>query len=155
MLPEVLTHPLLDHLDGDARSIRRDQATLAPYPIYLPEHLLLDVQPFHHYLDDPVVVPQLLHIVGEVAHRNPFGEVFSVQRRGLTLDGGLERLSRYRITYRGLSFRIAHIARQDIQHQHFQSDVSKVAGNSGAHYPRAQNGYAADVAGGCSHMQIV
>ena len=102
--------------------------------LHLGKHDLLDVEPLHNDLDDPIAPCDLGHVVFEVARFDALGKGLAVQWAGLGFDAGLEVAigdSVARSFFGG-----------EVEQKHVVSGLGEVAGNGAAHHAGAEDGHA-------------
>ena len=87
---EVAPSPLGDLADREARGIRRDHRTVARVLLDPGHHLLLDVHPLDHDLDDPIDGADPVEVVVEVSQRDALLGGVGEERRGVHLRRRLE-----------------------------------------------------------------
>ena len=146
VLSEVLASSLGHLRDGDAGGVGRDEGTGLPRGIYALEEGLLDVEPLHDHLDDPVDVLYLVEVVVEVAGRDPFRESGIVEGGGFCLERRFEALVGEAVATGAVVFFVfGQVARDDVEEEDFEPDVGEVAGDAGAHEAGAEDGAAAEV----------
>jgi hypothetical protein len=123
---EVVAAALCDGVDGDAAGVGGDERAGRAVLLHVGQHLLLDVEPLDHHLDDPVAVLDLRQVVVEIAGADALGEAGIEQRRGTALDRGGQRVVDDLVL-------VAAFFRSDVQQQHFSADVGEVARDAAAH----------------------
>ena len=129
-------------MDGDPRGIGGDQRAFPAILIHLFEDLFFDIQSFNDHFDGPVTICDLLEIVFKVTGSDPGGEGFIVKGSGFSFDRRRQRLINDTVTGSWLFFFfLAQVPGNNIQQQYLETNVGKVAGNTGTHYTGAQNGY--------------
>ncbi len=95
----------------------------------------LDLEVFHHGLDDPVHVSQLLQIVFEVADGDQPGQRRLEKRGRPGLDRSFQSGGGETVAHRTV-----RIGRDDVQKVGGNTGIGQVRGDAGAHGARAQNG---------------
>ena len=123
VLAEVLGASLGHAGDRQAGGVRgHDRARLADL-LDPREDLLLDVEPLHHDLDDPVALGHAVPVVLEVADLDQGQEARRVQQRRPRLLDSLEAGERQLVAE----------AWVDVQQQHWNPGVGEVGGDAGPH----------------------
>jgi hypothetical protein len=122
----------------DAAGVGGDERAGRAVLLHVGQHLLLDVEPLHHHLDDPVAVLDLRQVIVEVAGADALGEAGIVQRRRTALDRGGEGVVHDLVARTFLG--------GNVEQQHFGAGVGEVAGDAAAHDAATEYGDFADVA---------
>ncbi len=101
MLLEILTTAFRHQMNGNARRIGTHQSTRLAQLIDFLKQALLDVDPLHDDLDDPVVVFDFGQVVVEVAQFHALGKIRAVQRGGRAFQGALKRFGNQAVAHSG------------------------------------------------------
>ena len=90
MFFKIFTSTFGHHVNGNTGSIRCDQGTRLTVFFNLLKHQLLNVKPLHHYLNDPVVMGNFLHIVIKIAGRDLLYNILCVNRGRIAFQSRLK-----------------------------------------------------------------
>ncbi len=152
ILLKILTSSLTHEGNGNSRSIGSNQCSRLPVLLHLFEYFFLNVEPFHHNLDDPVGLSNLMQIVFQVTGGDPTGKLGMVDGRGFGFERFGQRLVDQAVAHDLVfqaepffTFLFIEFPGNDIKEEDFHANIGKVAGDATSHDAGADYGHFFDV----------